>query len=73
MIYNIFSLQGQVEANFKSASFLLYFFMSRYMKKVIDEAMRCATLAAFAARYSECDIIVGGHVIPKHVSKLNDC
>lgn len=47
--------------------------MSRYMKKVIDEAMRCATLVAFAARYSECDIIVGGHVIPKHVSKLNDC
>lgn len=62
------SLQGKLEANFNTASVLLHFFISRYMKKVIDKAMQCATLAPFAARYFECDIIVGGHVIPKHVS-----
>ena len=39
------------------------------MKKVVDESMRCATLAPFAARYSDYDIIVGGHVIPKQVRK----
>lgn len=43
-------------------------FMSRYLKKVVDEGMRCSTLAPFAARYSDYDIIVGGHVIPKQVS-----
>ena len=44
-------------------------FMSRYLKKVVDEGMRCSTLAPFAARYSNYDIIVGGHVIPKQVTK----
>ena len=32
---------------------------------------QCDVLAPFAARYSECDI-VGGHVLQKHVSNLND-
>ncbi|XP_065665020.1 cytochrome P450 20A1 isoform X2 [Hydra vulgaris] len=36
-----------------------------YTKQVIDEVMRVAVLAPYAARYSDYDIIVDGHLIPK--------
>eukprot|EP00794_Sanderia_malayensis_P003260 gene3260-3741_t len=37
----------------------------KYMRQVIDEALRASVLAPWAARYSDYDIIVSGHVIPK--------
>lgn len=37
-----------------------------YIKQVIDEGLRCSILAPWAARYSEYDMVIGGHVIPKH-------
>jgi len=37
----------------------------KYMKQVIDESLRCSVLAPYAARYSDYDIVVGGHIIPK--------
>ncbi|XP_057294082.1 cytochrome P450 20A1-like [Hydractinia symbiolongicarpus] len=36
-----------------------------YTRQIIDETLRCSVLAPYAARYSEYDIVVGGHIIPK--------
>ena len=38
------------------------------MRQVIDEGLRASVLAPWSARYSEYDIVVGGHTIPKDVS-----
>ena len=46
---------------------LFQHFVIRYVKQVVDESMRCSVLAPFAARFSEYDLIVGGHLIPKQV------
>ena len=43
------------------------FVLFRYARQVVDETMRCSVLAPFAARFSEYDMVVGGHVIPKQV------
>lgn len=37
----------------------------KYMRQVIDETLRASVLAPWAARSSEYDIIVRGHIIPK--------
>ncbi len=37
------------------------------MRQVIDEALRTSVLAPWAARFSEYDIVVAGHIIPKQV------
>ena len=36
----------------------------RYLRQVLDEALRVSTLAPYAARYSDHDITVGGYFIP---------
>ncbi|XP_066927699.1 cytochrome P450 20A1-like [Clytia hemisphaerica] len=41
-----------------------------YARQVVDETMRCSVLAPYAARYSEYDMVIGGHVIPKHTPLL---
>ncbi|KAL8600514.1 hypothetical protein ACOMHN_005008 [Nucella lapillus] len=36
----------------------------KYMRQVLDETLRCAVIAPWAARYSEEDMELGGHRIP---------
>ncbi|ESO83424.1 hypothetical protein LOTGIDRAFT_133362 [Lottia gigantea] len=37
----------------------------KYTKQIIDETMRCAVVAPWAARYQDFDSELGGHKIPK--------
>jgi hypothetical protein len=42
----------------------------RYLRQVIDETLRCAVVAPWAARYQDFDSELGGHKIPKNVRQL---
>ena len=39
-------------------------FAHRYLRQVLDESLRMSTLAPYAARYCDHDIVVGGYCIP---------
>lgn len=39
----------------------------RYCRQVIDESLRLSVLAPYAARVSNIDLKIGGHVVPKEV------
>ena len=41
----------------------------RYLRQVIDETLRCAVVAPWAARFQDYDSQLGGHFIPKNVSQ----
>lgn len=40
----------------------------RYLQQVVNETLRCAAIAPFAAREQEVDCIIDGHMIPAGVS-----
>lgn len=44
---------------------------TRYLQQVVNETLRCAVVAPFAAREQEVDCIIGGHRIPAGVSLLS--
>ncbi len=44
------------------------FCFHRYMRQVLDETLRCSTLAPYAARFQDMDIELGGHKLPAGVS-----
>lgn len=37
---------------------------------MLDETLRCSNLAPIAARYSDYEIIIDGHVIPQKVCNI---
>ena len=39
-----------------------------YLRQVLNEALRWAVVASFAARYQDVETELGGHVIPAGVS-----
>lgn len=45
----------------------IMFVVHRYLRQVIDESLRCAVIAPWAARYQDFDSELGGHKIPKNV------
>ena len=44
--------------------------LNRYLRHVIDETLRCAVVAPWAARFQDYDSQLGGHFIPKNVSQV---
>ena len=40
------------------------FLFHSYLRQVLDETLRMSTLAPYAARFSDHDIVVGGYQIP---------
>ena len=43
----------------------------RYLRQVLDETLRWAAIATFAARYQDVESELGGHLIPAGVSTEN--
>ena len=39
----------------------------RYLRQVQDEVLRVSTLAPFAARFSDEEVVVGGYTLPPKV------
>ena len=42
-------------------------YIYRYLRQVIDETLRCAVVAPWAARFQDFDSELGGYKIPKDV------
>lgn len=42
-----------------------------YLRQVIDESLRCAVIAPWAARYQDFDSELGGHKIPKNTPVIH--
>lgn len=38
----------------------------KYLRQVLDETLRCAVVAPWAAKFQEADMTLGGYDIPKH-------
>ncbi|XP_061193946.1 cytochrome P450 20A1-like [Saccostrea echinata] len=56
---------GKEDVNPKSAKDLVY------LNQVIDETLRCAIVAPWAARYQDIDSELGGHKIPKNTPVIH--
>ena len=41
--------------------------LPRYLRQVQDEVLRVSTLAPFAARFSDEEVVVGGYTLPPKV------